>query len=531
MSTKKNKQGKHFFDYICIKKDSYLPPRHRGSQQRRELLTDTIIRGNETFIRKTDSVKPLKKMCAMKRLQIFLLTAAVAVVASGCTSAYFSSAGAYDDLYATHDVQAIAERQKAEAEVRKAEAEAAKAEAEALIAQRKAEAAEYEAKIAAINAALQADNSSIRVTSTTDGLLITDDNVPTLETSYVADTYESAYARRLKGFTSPSYRMPSSYFNLRYSSANSIVTAYDPALYNIMVSGDEVWVEPKYITSMFGTWGAINATIAFSSPWYYGWRSWGTYDPWYYRSFRSCWGFPRYSWWDWNWHMCYADPYYYRWTGSLGWWGWGGMYCPSYHWGWHHPQHHGYWTGHWGPLHTHYGWGGGWSPAAPRPHAPRLENGPNPKFDRGGSIYGSRNQNTGQGGRGNNNGAIVNRGSSHSTPYRSPSNGTTYGGGTRGQSATAAIQQQRAAQTARSSSVGRGSSGSTGRSSYSSSSSSSRSSISSSSSSSRSSSSSYSSGSSSSYSGGGGGGSVSSGGGSRGGGGGASGGGGGSRGR
>ena len=472
-------------------------------------------------------------MCVMKRIQRFLLTAAIAVLASGCTSAYFSSAGAYDDLYATHDVEAIAERQKAEAEVRKAEAEAAKAEAEALIAQRKAEAAEYEAKIAAINAALQSDNSSIRVTATTDGLLITDDNVPALEkleNSYVASTYESAYARRLKGFSSPSYRMPSSYFNLRYGSTTSIVTSYDPALYNIMVSGDEVWVEPKYITSMFGTWGAINATIAFSSPWYYGWRSWGTYDPWYYRSFRSCWGFPRYSWWDWNWHMCYADPDYYRWTGSLGWWGWGGMYCPSYHWGWHHPQRHGYWTGHWGPVHSYYGWGGGWAPAPSRPSGPRVENGPNPKFDRGGSIYGSRNQNTGQGGGSrNNNGAIVNRGSSHSTPYRSPSNGSTYGNGSRG-SATAAIQQQRAAEASRSSSAGR-SSGSTGRSSYSSSSSSSsRNSVSiSRSSSSSSSSSSYSSG-GSSYSGGG---SVSSGGGSRSGGGGSvsSGGGGGSRGR
>ena len=90
-------------------------------------------------------------MCAMKNLQKILLAAVIAVVASGCTSAYFSQVSTYDDLYATHDVKAIAERQKAEAEVRKAEAEAAKAEAEALIAQRKAEAAEYEAKIAAIN--------------------------------------------------------------------------------------------------------------------------------------------------------------------------------------------------------------------------------------------------------------------------------------------------------------------------------------------------------------------------------------------
>ena len=166
----------------------------------------------------------------MKNLQKILLAALIAVVASGCTSAYFSQVSTYDDLYATHDVKAIAERQKAEAEVRKAEAEAAKAEAEALIAQRKAEAAEYEAKIAAINAALQSDNSSIRVSATDSGLLITDDNdVPTLENGYVANSYESAYARRLKGFSSPTYRMPSSYFNLRYNPSLSVVTAYDPA--------------------------------------------------------------------------------------------------------------------------------------------------------------------------------------------------------------------------------------------------------------------------------------------------------------
>lgn len=446
----------------------------------------------------------------MKTIKRFLFAASIAIVASGCTSAYFSQVSTYDDLYATHDVKAIAERQKAEAEVRKAEAEALKAEAEALIAQRKAEAMEnqnsIEALVAAINATMQSNQSAVQVKVDDDGLLITDDNVSTLENSYVANSYESAYARRLKGFSSPTYRMPSSYFNLRYSPSLSVVTAYDPALYNIMVSGDEVWVEPKYITSMFGTWGAINATIAFSSPWYYGWRSWGAFDPWYYRSFRSCWGFPRYSWWDWNWHMCYGDPDVYRWTGSLGWWGWGGMYCPSYyHWGWHHPQYHGHWTGHWGPVHHHYGWGGGWAPAYPRPHAPRLGKGPNPNYDRGGSIYGSRNQNTGQGGR-NNNGAIVNRGSSHSTPYRSPSNGTTYGNGTRGKSATAAIQQQRADEASRAASVGRGTSRSTGRGSYggsnysSSSSSSSRNNVSINRSSSSSSSSSYSSG-GSSYSG------------------------------
>ena len=185
----------------------------------------------------------------MKTIKRFLFAASIAIVASGCTSAYFSQVSTYDDLYATHDVKAIAERQKAEAEVRKAEAEALKAEAEALIAQRKAESMEnqnsIEALVAAINATMQSNQSAVQVKVADDGLLITDDNVSTLENSYVANSYESAYARRLKGFSSPTYRMPSSYFNLRYNPSLSVVTAYDPALYNIMVSGDEVWVESK----------------------------------------------------------------------------------------------------------------------------------------------------------------------------------------------------------------------------------------------------------------------------------------------
>ena len=82
----------------------------------------------------------------------------------------------------------------------------------------------------------------------------------------LADDYESAYARRLRGFESPTYKMPSSYINARYGSAFNYVSAYDPAFYNIVVMGDQVWVEPKYITSMFGSWG----TVIYADPWYYG---------------------------------------------------------------------------------------------------------------------------------------------------------------------------------------------------------------------------------------------------------------------
>ena len=48
----------------------------------------------------------------MKTIKRFLFAASIAIVASGCTSAYFSQVSTYDDLYATHDVKAIAEGMK-----------------------------------------------------------------------------------------------------------------------------------------------------------------------------------------------------------------------------------------------------------------------------------------------------------------------------------------------------------------------------------------------------------------------------------
>ena len=103
----------------------------------------------------------------------------VSLFAASCSPALYQS-GAYniDDMYAEHDVTRIAQEKQAIAEARKAEAEARRAEIEA----RQAEAAYY------------ASDDSYQ------GVL--------------ADTYESAYARRLRGFSSPTYQMPTSYFNL-----------------------------------------------------------------------------------------------------------------------------------------------------------------------------------------------------------------------------------------------------------------------------------------------------------------------------
>jgi len=224
----------------------------------------------------------------MKKWRHIIGAAAAVLALTGCSSAYFASSGyGGDDLYAVHDKAEIARRQQAKAEAEKAEAEARKAEWEARLAEAEANAVQrrYYETTASAN--------------------------PYEEV--LADTYESAYARRLRGFESPTYRLPSSYYDFRYGNSFNYVSAYDPAFYNVMVMGDQVWVEPKYITAMFGSWGRSSIYV---DPWYYGWN----YRPYY------GWGF---SFGGWGWGFGWYDPWYY----------------PGWNWGWGYPGHP-HWGGH-----------------------------------------------------------------------------------------------------------------------------------------------------------------------------------------
>ena len=239
----------------------------------------------------------------MKRILITTIILQAALAMAGCASA-FKTASVGDDLYEIHNKTEIAKRQAAEAELAKAQAEARRAQ--------------WEAKIAEAQAAAAANNASATTYGTAQQVNPYD--------AVLADDYESAYARRLYGFSSPSYRMPSSYYALRYSDAFSYATAYDPAFYNVMVSGDQVWVEPKYITSMFGTWGATVAVPTYS--WYYGWSS---------PHISAWWGYPRYSWYDWGWGY---DSY------------WG------FAWGYGYPYYHHHYHYHPSPSYPHPGGGG-----------------------------------------------------------------------------------------------------------------------------------------------------------------------------
>lgn len=237
----------------------------------------------------------------MKRVANILALAALIAGLSGCSSAWYraeSGSNAWSDLYVVHDRTAIAQEQKAKAEARKAEAEARQAEWEALLAEARARNAE--------EAYYDADEGF-------GGIL--------------ADDYESAYARRLRGFESETYRLPASYFELQYNSPTVYyLSAYDPAYYNVIVMGDQVWVEPKYITSMFGSWGG--GLTVYNGGWYFGFGVAPSY---------AWWGYPHYSWWDWGW--AYYNPWYGPWYNP--WWygpGWWGPCCPPHHGGWWGPH-------------------------------------------------------------------------------------------------------------------------------------------------------------------------------------------------
>lgn len=148
--------------------------------------------------------------------------------------------------------------------------------------------------------------------------------------SILSNSFDESYERRLRGFSSLSYKMPSSYYDFAYSDKAFQASAYDPAFYNVIVMGDEVWVEPRYVTAMFGNWGSsVNINLG------WGWNSW--YSPY--------WDWYGPGWYSWN------RPYW-GWSASWGW--------PYYGYGWHSPW---YWDNYywgWGGHHHHWSdWHGG----------------------------------------------------------------------------------------------------------------------------------------------------------------------------
>ncbi len=217
----------------------------------------------------------------MKRLIYLSVTAwALAGLLSGCSATMLASASyADDDLYALNNRHAIATVISQHNEVNTVSAQT-------------------------IDSYLEAIDDILGTSyDTSDDILVRD--------------YDEAYRRRQSGRASITYRMPSSYTNYLTGDSYLATLSYDPSIYNVMVMGDQIWVEPKYVTAMFGTW--ITPTVSFGVtvglPYYSSWYAWNA---------------PYYSWNRWYWNDWYWGRPSYWYGGWYG--GWPGWHGPHHHW-------------------------------------------------------------------------------------------------------------------------------------------------------------------------------------------------------
>ena len=81
----------------------------------------------------------------------------------------------------------------------------------------------------------------------------------------IVDDYQEAYDRRLEAKTSPYYGM-NNYYNIYFSRDYAFASMFfnDP-FYNVVIVGDQIWVEPYYVSSSFYYWGRPY----YRSSWYY----------------------------------------------------------------------------------------------------------------------------------------------------------------------------------------------------------------------------------------------------------------------
>ena len=256
----------------------------------------------------------------MKRLLIFLLFSAGAV-----TAGYGQSRGYVDDLYRGSTRQSRAD----EAEARKSAQRASRQQVP-------------------VNWTPAQETRPAAVATPERGELVTH--------------FDDALARRLEAYRN--YReMDDSYWQLMENYHAMLSRKYDPDLYNIITFGNEMWVEPVYISALFDgsdpaarvygkqlvlpappqTDVRIRLNFGFGRPWV---------DPWGYGWYGSWWS-PA---WRWSpyWDFGYWRPAW-GWNWGLSWsWGWGPSWYPGWGPGWWGP---GYYPSHWG--------GGGF-----RPHTP-----------------------------------------------------------------------------------------------------------------------------------------------------------------
>lgn len=160
-------------------------------------------------------------------------------------------------------------------------------------------------------------------------------------------SYDEALQRRIVAMRNSNYEQPESYWQLMDQYQAMLEKKYDQNLYNIVLVGDQMWVEPQWLTSLFDGSDPAAGVIRYNKeirenfstsqvivpaeskvtininidPWdwsgpywnrpYYGWNDW--YSPfwgssWYWGSHHHRWG-----WYDPFWggsYYPYYRPYY-----------------------------------------------------------------------------------------------------------------------------------------------------------------------------------------------------------------------------
>lgn len=237
----------------------------------------------------------------MKALKLFTLLGLIALLSASCSSSLrVASSSSGDDIYYNPSKEAIAQ-----------------------------------VATASNGQQVPMDNSYRDLLSETnraigDTVYVESDSTGNPYQDVLADSYEKAKRNRELGQNDPWNGVATS---AGYSQSLWYATAYDPAFYNIIVMGNTVWAEPKYISSMFG--------YPYNSPYVNFGGYYSPYNNWWNYNFN--WGFG--LGWGNNWGWGYYDPWYSPYTGWGGYYGYGYGY-PYYGYGYGYPSHgHGYYGG------------------------------------------------------------------------------------------------------------------------------------------------------------------------------------------
>ncbi len=138
------------------------------------------------------------------------------------------------------------------------------------------------------------------------------------------EAFDTPFGAKLRALSAGEYTLPDSYFEYSYNNEYSDLllelAQYDPALYNASIDyRGELSIEPKYVNSIYGTWGdpyydhyswyyGYPPTLYLPSPhrYYSSWSFYNPYNPWWWSGYGGYYG------WDFGYYYGFYRPYYHH---------------------------------------------------------------------------------------------------------------------------------------------------------------------------------------------------------------------------